>query len=192
MLTYVDRPGIIAVVRPAENRGEKNVRLGLIRKSNFEFAPDPGVSVSDAELQEIQTLADSHKAVDDAQLHRIALKYPETTTLVMGYYAGPASELEKHLIRQTVLAAYKETRRADVREVPAVQVRVAPPPSVEPVSVSALAPTPQLLAGILYDVLAEAGRTRAKGDPRKGEKTQLKGQWDLVEIARQLLSKVAS
>jgi len=188
MLNYVDRPAIIAVIRPAESRGDKSVRLGLIRKSNFEFTPDPVVSVSDAELQEIQTLAESYKAADAAQLHRTALKYPETTTQVMGYYAGPASELEKHLIRQTVLAAYKEMRRADT---PAVQAPAAPRPSVEPAPAPTPAPTPQSLAAVLYDVFAEAGRTKAKGDPRKGEKTYLKGQWDLVEVARMLISRMA-
>jgi hypothetical protein len=169
MLNYVDRPRAIIVMRPPAKPGDRAIRIGSIKKDSLDVAIEPTVDVTDGERREIQSLADSHKAAEAFHLQITALKYPEITGKVMGYFAGPASELEKHLIRSAIQGAYKGIRR--------------------PQPLLPILPTPEVLAAALYDALAQTSPSEVKGDPRNREKTELIGQWDLIEIARTLLSK---
>jgi hypothetical protein len=184
MLNYVDRPRAIIVTRPPGNRGDKTVRLGSISKDRLEVTIEPNASLTDAERREIQSLADSHKAAEAFHLQITALKYPEITGKVMGYFAGPASELEKHLIRSAIQGAYKGIRKTDAQAATPAE----PPPERRQPLLPVL-PTPEVLAAMLYDALAQTSSSEVKGDPRNREKTELIGQWDLIEIARTLLAK---
>lgn len=185
MLNYLDRPRSIIVTRSPAKPGDRTIRVGSIKKDSLDVTIEPALNVSDEERLEIQSLADSHKTAEASHLQRTALKYPEITGKVMGYFAGPASELEKHLIRSAVQGAYKGIRRAAAQAAPPTE----PPPEKRQPLLPVL-PTPEILAAALYDALAQTGSSGIKGDPRNREKTELIGQWDLVEIARTLLSRV--
>jgi hypothetical protein len=49
-------------------------------------------------------------------------------------------------------------------------------------------PSPEQIAIGLYRALSDNGEGKVSGDPRKGEVTQIRGQFDLTEVARKLLS----
>jgi hypothetical protein len=184
MLNYLDRPRAIIVTRPPAKPGDKTIRIGSIKKDSLDVAIEPAVDLTVEERREIESLADSHKAAEASHLQMTALKFPEITGKVMGYFAGPASELEKHLIRSAVQGANRAIRRAGAHA-----ATPAEPPSEKRQVLLPVLPTPELLAAALYDALAQTGSSGIKGDPRHREKTELIGQWDLVEIARTLLSK---
>jgi hypothetical protein len=175
MLDYISRPMTISVIRPRSELSGTSVPLGFITKKTFEVAINDGVSITDEELQEIESLAASYKAAAASVLQATALNFPETVTQVMDYYEGQAAELEKHLIRSAVQGAARRLRRSpsppERRQLPAPRM-----------------PTADIFAGMLYDVLVEDGRFEVNGNPRIGKKTYLTGQWDLTEIARSLLA----
>lgn len=174
MLDYIDRPMTISVIRPRTEPSETSVPLGFISKKTFEVSVNAGVGITDVELQEIERLAASYKAAAASLLQTAALKFPETVAQVMGYYERHASEIERHLIRSAIQGAVRRLRRSpsppERRQLPAPRL-----------------PTPNILAGMLYDVLVQDGRFEVNGNPRAGQKTHLVGQWDLSEIATSLL-----
>jgi len=186
MLLYVDKPKAIYAVRPKQKGQADPVRVASINRKSFDVQIMPDVAVTDEERRQVQAVADRYKAAADSQRQWSALAFPETTRQVLAYYGGKASEVEKQLIASTIRSASRAVRIKGPGQESAAEAPAAQPKSP---FAALLRPSPDAVAAALYEVLSGEASSKVSGDPRKGEKTQINGLFDLQEVARTLLAR---
>ncbi|WP_428662596.1 hypothetical protein [Reyranella sp.] len=186
MLHYRQRPKEVIVSRQPAADGTAAIRLGTISKASFKVEIAAEAKVTSEERQEIDSVAAIYRSAATSHRQWSALKFPETTGEVLEHYESGATEFEKDLIRTTVVRAARKMR---VRGAGAEPGKAETPPP--PKAAQSAVPSPEAIASALYETLARDRRAKVEGDPRKAQKTQLNGEWDLLAVARALMMKLA-
>jgi hypothetical protein len=111
----------------------------------------------------------------------LVTNFPETMKQVLQYYQTKATDEEKKTIIQAVkqaVRALKKDIRASKGEEQAKQQKKR----------AFQQPEPEAVAAALYSVLSQEPDAKVAGNPAAGEQTQIRGQFDLNDVARKLLS----
>jgi hypothetical protein len=136
------------------------------------------VVVSAEELGEMEEVV-RELANADPEKRAATLGYLEATDLAMKYYLAKATDLDKQLIEGASRGAIKTLRQAR-----------PPKPKVEPTEPKqTVGPiSPEIIAVALYKAFAENTKGKVKGEPGGARRTEIRGFWDLREVARKVLS----
>jgi hypothetical protein len=125
----------------------------------------------------------SETAASDADVRAAAQKFPETTKQVVDFYMTTANDDEKRVIAQAVRQAnrtIKQETRGDAGDDGEEQGKKKKKKKGQP--------SPEDLAAALYGILGQDEEAVVRGDPRDGDETRIRGQFDLNEVARKLLA----
>ncbi len=109
-----------------------------------------------------------------------AAGFPKITKQALEYYQKGASDEEKKIVATAIRKAAKTIKKS----LRGGEGEKQPKQKKGRLGL----PTPEQLAAGLYKVLAQNEGAKVSGDPQNGEHTQIRGQFDLTEVARKLLS----
>lgn len=187
MLNYIQRGRFIGVSRPPISGGPKRGQLiATIESRNFSVRFIEDAKATKDEVDEIEGAAQELKAAPSERQAAI-FEYPTATRSVMTYYAEKANDLDKQLIGGALRGAFRTLRKLTPREPNEATDRPKAAAEQKPsASIS-----PEQLAAELHKVLEScASKTsKIKGIPGNAKKTEIRGFWDLNEVARRLLSQ---
>lgn len=182
MLNYSLRHRRIKVARLPVGSTPKAEHVATIDLTGFTVKILDGATPD--EIKEVQDAAQELRTADVAK-HAATLKYAKTTGRVVDYYLTKATILDRQLISGTVRGAFKAIRKS-----------TPPNPQATPVEAkeakSQASATPEMLADALYQALAAtapSSKYKLLGPPRSGRQTEIRGFWNLTEVARVLLSR---
>ncbi|TAJ92123.1 MAG: hypothetical protein EPO10_07255 [Reyranella sp.] len=181
MLTYTVRRRRIKVARPPRGSMSTDEPIATIDLRRLSVRMMDGIEATPDEIKEIEGAAQELRAAGTAK-YAATLGYIETTNKAVEYYVTKATDLDKQLISGTVRMASKAIRKA-----------MPPKPQAAPAETKSQAPvTPEMLAEALYQALgatASSSKYKLQGPPRSGRQTEIRGFWNLTEVARNLLSR---
>lgn len=112
MLVYVDTERSVRIFS-SDDPERKPVQVGAVLKTTFEVRLESNALLSEAELEEIQDVAERLRIAAGTQKRLDALRFPEITRQVLSYYTTIADELEKRLISSALRQAVRTIRRHD-------------------------------------------------------------------------------
>lgn len=185
MLNYSLRRRRIKVVRAPTQSAPQSEHIATIDLKRFtvqimdEATPEEIKEVQSA-VEELRTASPEKKAA--------TFGYAEVSKGAVEYYLTKATDLDKQLILATARGAFKTIRRSmppNPQAAPAEQPEQAAAKSQAPV-------TPEMLAEALYQALAATAppsKYKLQGPPRSGRQTEIRGFWNLNEVAKSLLSR---
>ncbi len=186
MLNYLLRRGRIKIVRPPTESAPKSEHIATIdlRRLTVQIMDE----AMPEEIKEVQSAVEELRN-SSPEKKASTLGYAETTKGAVEYYLTRATDLDKQLISATARGAFKTIRKSNP---PSPQA--APPEQAEPAEAKSQAPvTPEMLAEALYQALATTAppsKYKLQGPPRSGRQTDIRGFWNLTEVARNLLTRI--
>lgn len=179
LLRYARRGRLIRVSRPPAAGERRGIPIATIDFRGTTARILDGVAASAEETREIEA-AVRELASTDPEKRAATFGYPEATGSAMKYYLEKATGLDKQLIEGAVRGAFKTLRKA---QPPKPKVDSAEPkPAVVPIS-------PEVVAEALYRAFAANSKAKVKGEPGASRHTEIRGFWDLHEVARKILSR---
>lgn len=178
MLLFYTRRGRSIRISRSLTGEKKRMLIATIDLRGFKVRVLDGVSASAEESKEIEEAA-QELANADSEKRAATLGYPEATAGAMTYYREKATDLDKQLIEGAVRGAFKTVRKAQ-----------PPPPNaaVAERKQAAARISPELVAEALYRAFSENSKGKVKGEPGAARHTEIRGFWDLHEVARKILS----
>lgn len=113
MLIYVDTPTHLRVYRIVDNaNGQKNVIVGRIPKTTYEFVKDPkGEFPSEEEEIDIRRVVELHRDAQQTKLRAEALSFPELARRTAEFYAASTDDVERRLISTAVMRMARAIRK---------------------------------------------------------------------------------
>ena len=127
--------------------------------------------------------APTEAASTDADARTAVQKFAETTKQVLDYYKTKANDEEKKAIAQAVRQASRtikqDMRGGDDEEQGEKKKKKKG---------QAGQPSPEIVAAALYGIPKQDKEAVVRGDPRDGDDTRIRGDFNLNEVARRLLS----
>ena len=178
LLRYTRRGNSIRISRPAAEGARKGQPIAVVDLRETKVRILDGVSASAEEAKEIEEAAQELRSAD-AEKREATFGFSQASGRALTYYREKATELDKQLIGATVRAAFKSLRKASP-STPKAAAKVKPP-----------AVSPEAVAKALYRALADdgKGKSQVKGEPGVATQTEIRGSWNLEEVARKILSQ---
>jgi hypothetical protein len=176
LLRYARRGNSIRISRPAAEGARKGQLIAVVDLRKFRFRILDGVSATAEEAKEIEEAAQELKSAD-AEKREATFGFSQSSGRALKYYSEKATELDKQLIGATVRAAYKSLRKA------------SPPNPKAAAKVKRPAVSAEAVAKALYRALADNAKGQVKGEPGAATQTEIRGFWNLHDVARKILSQ---
>lgn len=185
-LLYARRGRFVRASRPPSDEMPKGKVIAVIDLQKGRARIADGVAASAEEQKEIDEAVQELKS-SDHEKRAATVGYAEASRGAMKYYVDKATYLDKQLIGGTVRATFKAYRKT-------LPPKPAKPAKPDPEGVEtakpAVAPiSPEVIAKAMYRALAENSKGKVKGEPGANKRTEIRGFWDLNEVAKKMLSQ---
>lgn len=178
LLSYVRRGQYIRVSRPPAAGARRGELIAVIDLRALKVRFVDGTAVLPEEASEIEEAALELRSTDPEK-RAATTGYSDATAASLKYYLEKATELDKQLIDGTVRGAARTLRKT-----------LPPRPKAPEADRSAISPIdPDVVAKALYRALGENAKGKVKGVPGEARRTEIRGFWDLRDVARQILSQ---
>lgn len=178
MLTYSHRGRHIRVARPPTAGASKGTIIATIDGRTFDIRAAEGIEIASDDWREIESSAQELRSADGAK-RAATLDFTAASNRAVKYYLEKATALDKQLIAGTIRSAARAIRKA---EPPKAKATIDEKRTSAPIS-------PEVIAKALFQALEANTAGKVKGDPSAAKRTEIRGFWDLNEVARILLSQ---
>ena len=185
MLIYADKIQTIAVSRPQAAGSEAQpVHIASINKRDFSVQLEAKAAPTTEEIREVEATATGFKWADDVRKEAV-LRFPVSARRAARFYVSTTSDVDKQLIGAAARRAARIVKKNTPRPSDDAKTTNQAVPQAAP---SPAGWSPEMVAQALFKALSTNSSGKVKGEPSSGKRTEIRGFWDLNDVARRLLS----